>query len=128
MYGLEAQQLRIHQDGRTETLGDVRGGERTLRHGHQDNISAVATLHDFDLNCGPFLIVYHNYFARNPLPKCVFADANDSQMEKLSHPETNPGKWHQISAVQKANALPGAIPAHGHTGEGDSFPKAQMGQ
>ncbi|MGA9450402.1 MAG: hypothetical protein WBW41_03550 [Verrucomicrobiia bacterium] len=31
----------IHQDGQIEALGDVRGNKRTLRSGHQDNISAV---------------------------------------------------------------------------------------
>jgi hypothetical protein len=42
MYGHQVAQIRIHPDGRTESLGVVRGNKRTLRSGHQDNISAVA--------------------------------------------------------------------------------------
>jgi hypothetical protein len=101
MYGLEAQRLRLHQDGRTELLGDMRGGKRTLRLGHQDNISAVVTLHDYDTNRGLFLIIYHNLFARNPLPRGVFVHSNDTQLEKPSHPEFCPGNWQPIGAFAK---------------------------
>jgi hypothetical protein len=96
MYGLQVARLRIHQDGRTESLGDVRGDERTLRFAHQDNISAVATLHDYDLNYGLFLIVYHNFFAKNPLPKSVFTDAKDGQLEKAGDPKSCLGNWRRV--------------------------------
>jgi hypothetical protein len=93
MYGLQAVRLRIHQDGRSESLGDVRGGKRTLRFEHQDNISAIVTLHDYAPDYGLFLIVYHNFFAKNPLPKTVFADSKDKHLEKPGHPESCPGEW-----------------------------------
>ena len=100
MYGLQAAQLRIHQDGRTESLGDVRGSKRTLRFQHQDNISSVVTLHDYAPDYGLFLIVYHNFFAKNPLPKTVFANSKDKQLEKPDHPESCPGSWRQIQIVE----------------------------
>jgi hypothetical protein len=50
----------------------------------------VATLHDYDENYGLFLIVYHNFFAKNPLPKALFAHAKDKQLEKPGDPETSP--------------------------------------
>jgi hypothetical protein len=100
MYGLQSVQLRLHQDGQSECVGDVRGGKRTLRAGHQDNISAVATLHDYDENYGLFLIVYHNFFAKNPLPKALFAHAKDKQLEKPGDPETSPGQWQPVQTVE----------------------------
>jgi hypothetical protein len=96
MYGLQSAQLRMHPDGRTESLGDVRGGKRTLRFEHQDNISAVATLHDYDPVYGMFLIVYHNFFAKNPLPKTVFTHFKDRQLEKPGNPESSPGSWQAV--------------------------------
>ena len=96
MYGNHVAQVRIHPGGRTESLGDVRGGERTLGSGHQDNISAVATLHDYDSSNGLFLVVYHNFFAKNPLPKSVFTDSKDRQIEKPGHPDSCPGSWQPI--------------------------------
>jgi len=96
MYGLQVVQLRINQDGRTKSLGDVRGGKRTLRSEHKDSISAVATLHDYDPNYGIFLIVYHNFFAKNPLSKTVFAHNKDKQLEKPGHPESCLGSWQPI--------------------------------
>jgi hypothetical protein len=100
MYGLQSVPLRLHQDGQSECVGDVRGGKRTLRAGHQDNISAVATLHDYDENYGLFLIVYHNFFAKNPLPKALFAHAKDKQLEKPGDPETSPGQWQPVQTVE----------------------------
>jgi hypothetical protein len=100
MYGLESVQLRLHRDGPVECVGDVRGGKRTLRLGHQDNISAVVTLHDYDPNYGLFLIVYHNFFAKNPLPTAVFAHSKDKQLEKPGHPETSPGDWQPVRTTQ----------------------------
>ena len=100
MYGLESIQLRLHQEGPPECIGDVRGGKRTLRAGHQDNISAVATLHDYDQNYGLFLIVYHNFFAKNPLPKALFAHTKDKQLEKPGHPETSSGSWQPVRTVE----------------------------
>lgn len=96
MYGHQVAQVRIHSDGRTESLGDVRGDKRTLRSGHQDSISAVATLHDYDPNYGMFLIVYHNFFAKNPLPKTVFTNSKDRQIEKPGHPDSCPGSWQRV--------------------------------
>jgi len=93
MFGLQAVKLRLHQDGQTESLGDVRGGKRTLRSQHQDNISAVVTLHDYAPDYGLFVVVYHNFFAKNPLPKSVFSHPKDKQLEKPEHPESCPGKW-----------------------------------
>jgi hypothetical protein len=99
MYGLQAACVRIHQDGKTESLGDSRGVKRTLRAGHHDSISAVASLHDYDLNRGLFLVVYHNFYAKNPLPELVFSDANDHQLKKPSHPEFCPGNWQPVHVV-----------------------------
>ncbi len=96
MYGHQVARVRIHPDGRTESLGDVRGNKRTLRSGHQDNISAVATLHDYDSSNGLFLIVYHNFFAKNPLSKSVFIDAKDRQIEKPGHPDSCPGSLQRV--------------------------------
>jgi hypothetical protein len=93
MYGLQSVQLRLQRDGPAECVGDVRGLERTLRLGHRDNISAVATLRDYDQNCGLFLIVYHNFFAKNPLSKALFADSKDQQLEKPGDPQTCLGQW-----------------------------------
>jgi hypothetical protein len=77
-------------------LGDARGNKRTLRSGHQDNISAVATLHDYNSTYGLFLIVYHNYFAKNPLAKTMFSNSKDKQLEKPGHPDSCPGDWQPI--------------------------------
>lgn len=96
MYGHQVAKLRIHPDGQIESLGDARGNKRTLRSGHQDNISAVATLHDYNSSYGLFLIVYHNYFAKNTLPKTVFANSKDKQLEKPGHPDSCPGDWQPI--------------------------------
>lgn len=101
MYGLEAVQLRLHRDGRTESLGNMRGGERTLRFEHQDDISAIATLHDYDPGYGLFLILYHNCFAKNPLPRIVFANLKDPQLEKPGHPESCPGDWQRIQIAEQ---------------------------
>jgi hypothetical protein len=96
MYGHQVAQVRLHPDGRTESLGDTRGGKRTLRSGHQNNISAVATLHDYDSKSGLYLIVYHNFFAKNPLPKSVFTDSKDRQIEKPGHPDSCPGSLQRV--------------------------------
>jgi hypothetical protein len=72
------------------------GMNRTLRPGHHDNISAVATLHDHDSSYGLFLVVYHNFFAKNPLPKSVFTDSKDRQIEKPGHPDSSPGRWQRV--------------------------------
>jgi hypothetical protein len=96
MYGHQVAQVRIHPDWRTESLGDVRGNKRTLRSGHQDNISAVATLHDYDSSNGLFLVVYHNFFAKNPLSKFVFTDTKDRQIENPGHPDSCPGSLQRV--------------------------------
>lgn len=93
MYGLQTVNLRLHSDGRTESLGDTRGGKRTLRHEHRDNVSAVAALCDYAPDHGLFLIIYHNYYAQTPLPKTLFAHPKDFQLRKPDHPEICPGAW-----------------------------------
>jgi hypothetical protein len=93
MYGLQAANLRLYADGRTESLGDTRGGKRTLRHEHRDNVSAIAVLCDYAPDHGLFLIIYHNYYAKTPLPKTLFAHPKDFQLGKPNHPELCPGAW-----------------------------------
>jgi hypothetical protein len=96
MYGLQAANLRIHQHGRVESLGDARGGKRTLRNKHQDNISALITLHDYAPDYGLFVIIYHNFFGKTPLSKDVFSNSKDKQLEKPNHPELCPGEWRPV--------------------------------
>jgi hypothetical protein len=93
MYGLQAANLRLYPDGRTESLGDTRGGQRTLRHMHQASISAVAVLHDYAPDYGLFLMIYHNFYAQNPLPRSVFTNQKDRQLVKPDDPELSPGAW-----------------------------------
>ena len=95
MYGLQIANIRLHQDGRTESLGDTRGDKRTLRHTHRTNVSAVAVLYDYAPDYGLFLIIYHNYYARIPLPKSLFAHAKDRQFEKPD-PQASPGPWVRV--------------------------------
>lgn len=95
MYGQHVVPMRIHPDGQTETLPDERGGKRTLRAAHKDIISAVATLHDYDSN-GLFLIIYHNFFAKNPLSKLLFTDSKDRQLENSGHPDSYPGSLQRV--------------------------------
>ena len=102
MYGLQIARLRIHQDGRIDALGDSRGGKRTLRSGHQDSISAVATPHDYDPDGNLFLIVYHNFFAKHRLPKFVFTHPRDGQLEKPDHPESCLVHWQPVQIVEGA--------------------------
>jgi hypothetical protein len=70
MYGHQVVNIRIHPTGQTESLGDVRGGKRTLRPGHQTNISAVATLHVYD--------------------------SKDRQLEKPVHPDSCLLSWQRV--------------------------------
>lgn len=93
MFGLQAANLRLHQSGGTESLGDTRGGQRTLRHMHQASISAVAVLHDYAPEYGLFLLIYHNFHAQNPLTKSAFTDLKDRQFAKPGDPEFHPGSW-----------------------------------
>jgi hypothetical protein len=95
MYGLQVANVRLHQDGKTESLGDTRGDERTLRPTRRANVSAVAVLYDHASDYGLFLIVYHNYYARIPLPQSVFANAKDRQLEKAD-PQASPGPWLKV--------------------------------
>jgi hypothetical protein len=95
MYGLQVANVRLHPGGQTESLGDTRGGKRTLRREHRANISAVAVLYDYAPDYGLFLIVYHNFYAKVPLPKSLFSHPKDHQMEKLD-PEASPGPWELV--------------------------------
>jgi hypothetical protein len=97
MYGLQVANVRLHQDGETESLGDTRGGKRTLRHTHRANVSAIAVLYDHAPDYGLFLVVYHNYYARVPLPQSLFTNAKDSQLEKAD-PEASPGPWVRVNS------------------------------
>jgi hypothetical protein len=104
MYGLQVVNLRLHSDGRTESLGDARGGQRTFRRAHRDHVSAVAVLHDHAPDYGLFFVIYHSYFAQVPLPKTLFIHPKDRQLEK-SDPEASPGPWIQVEEGQEADTL-----------------------
>lgn len=97
MFGLHAANVRLHPDGRTESLGDTRGGDRTLRHAHRTLVSAAAVLYEFP-DYGLRLVIYHNYYAQNPLPKTLFIDPKDCQYEKPDHPEQCPGAWIKVQS------------------------------
>jgi len=97
MFGLHAANVRIHPDGRTESLGDTRASGRTLRDTKRTLVSAVAVLYEFP-DYGLRLAIYHNYYAQNPLPKSLFIDPKDCQFEKPDHPEQCPGAWNRVQS------------------------------
>lgn len=95
MYGLQVVNLRLHPNGKPESLGDTRGKNRTLRKQHHSIVSAVAVLEDHSAEYGLFLMVYHNFFASIPLPSNLFVHAKDRQLAKKD-PEASPGPWERI--------------------------------
>ncbi len=81
LYGLWQANVRIHQDFKTESLGDTRSGWRQIH--DRQIISAVCVVYEHPENEGLFIITYHNYWASAPLPKIFSTEKMTVTLQRL---------------------------------------------
>jgi len=70
---------------------DRSGGGRTTTASEKTYLSAVAVISDWD---DQRLFVYHNHFAKYPLPVEIFSDDLCRHFKKGTHPYQEPQKWY----------------------------------
>jgi len=96
LFGLQTANVRLHPDGTSESLPDGRSRSRKVH--DLGCISAVSVLYEHPEKMSLFLLTYHNFFARTPLPAGVFAGADDRHLVKPEHPDLCPGDWTVVGA------------------------------
>jgi hypothetical protein len=99
MYGYQTVNLQLlpSADGvRVIDAGDGRGGRRRLTTDERTYISAVAVLHEEPESGDPFLVTYHNYFARWALATTAFRGGRDRHFRKAIHPDGSPQEWEEV--------------------------------
>lgn len=96
LFGLQTANVRLHRDGTADSLPDGRSGSRKVH--DLGCISAVSVLYEHPEKPSLFLITYHNFFARTPLPAEVFAGTDDRHLVKPGRPDLYPGDWTVIGA------------------------------
>jgi hypothetical protein len=95
LYGLWKANVRIHGDLTAESLGDTRSRWRQIH--ERQIISAVCVVYEHPHNDSLFILTYHNYWARLPLPKNIFNGTDDRQLVKTSDPDLQPNPWVRIT-------------------------------
>jgi len=99
MYGLQTVDLTQEGDKHVH-IREGRGGHRQLTGDARVYISSLVVLNGKPESSEPFLYVYHNYFARIPLPQGIFRGPNDRHFRKPTHPNESPQAWEEIAIPQ----------------------------
>jgi hypothetical protein len=94
LYGLWQANVRLHPGGRAQSLGDTRSRWKLMR--DRQVISAVLVVYEHPEKDDLFVIVYHNFWARVPLPRDVFNGENDRHFAKVSDPDLRPDNWVRV--------------------------------
>lgn len=94
LYGLWKANVRLHPDGKTESLGDTRSKWRRIH--DRQIISAACVIYEHPEDGSLFTIAYHNYWAAAPLPANIFKGTNDRHLAKDSDPDLQPNPWVRV--------------------------------
>lgn len=92
MYGLQTVFLSSEEESQLVRIPDGRGGRRQMTIDERTYISAVAVLYE-ESNAAPFIVSYHNFFAKESLPFDIFAGPRDRHFVKPSYPDQTPQEW-----------------------------------
>jgi hypothetical protein len=91
MYGEHVAVFEVPQQGRPIDCGDKRGGNRQMTPDRRTYISAALVLcEDRD---GPYVLVFHNFFATTKLPRSAFSGTDDCHFRNPSDPLMGPVGW-----------------------------------
>jgi hypothetical protein len=74
-------------------VGEGRGDKRQLTENQRLYISAVSVLYENQKSGEPFILTYHNFFAKVKLPFDIFSDPYDHHYIKPNHPNLAPQDW-----------------------------------
>jgi hypothetical protein len=100
MYGLQTVILAANPGiSDPHTIRSGRGGRRQLTPESRKYISAVQVLQEVRETSEPYILTYHNFYARWPLATTTFDGPNDRHFQKSRHPDASPQEW--IDSTEK---------------------------
>jgi hypothetical protein len=91
MYGEHVAVFEVPPQGRPIDRGDKRGGNRQMTPDRRTYISAAVVL--CEGQDGPYVLVFHNFFATTKLPRSAFSGADDCHFRNPTDPLMGPVGW-----------------------------------